>query len=86
MEEKKKGSKLAAFFSTVYLLAALCLLLGVVGRCFPSVEQRLRTMLTGWEDNPLQEAFHTLADGLEAGLPVGETVEASIEVLFPHAD
>ena len=86
MEEKKKRSGIAVFFSTIYLLAAICLLVGIVGHCYPSVEQRLRTAFGGWADNPVQEAFYTLADGLAAVLPVGETVEASIEVLFPHAD
>lgn len=86
MEDKKKGSRAATFFSVLYILAALCLLLGVCGYCYPSFGQRLREAAGGWEDSPVRQAFGTLADGLEAGEPVKEAFSASFEVLTGAAD
>lgn len=82
MNETKKGSGVAAFFSFLYILAALCLLLGVCSFCYPQVGERVRQVIGGWEESAVREAFGTLADGLEAGLPVKETVAASVEVLL----
>ncbi len=86
MEEKKKGSGVATFCSVVYILVALCLLLGVCGYCYPSFGQRLRETAGGWEDSPVRQAFGTLADGLEAGEPVKEAFAASFEVLTGGTD
>lgn len=85
MEKKQKSSGIAVFFSVVYVLAALCLLLGVCGYCYPEIGDGLRQAVAGWEESPVREAFSTLADGLEAGLPMKDTVEASFEVLFGNA-
>lgn len=85
MTDKQKGSGIATFFSILYILMALCLLFGVCGYCYPAVGERIRQVIGGWEESPVREAFGTLADGLEAGLPVKETVEASFEVLIGDA-
>ena len=68
--------------SFCYLCAAVWLLLTVCGFCYSEVETRVKQVFGGWEQGTFQEAFGTLSDGLEAGLPVGETVSASIEVLL----
>ena len=39
-------------------------------------------MIGGWKNGPVQESFRVLTEGLEAGLPMKETVKASVEVLF----
>lgn len=81
MEEKKKGSGLATFFSVLYILAALCLLMGVLGICYPAFGQEVRHAIGGWENSSIRQAFGTLADGLEAGEPVKDVVAESFEVL-----
>lgn len=86
MEEKEKGSRLAAFFSVLYVLAALCLLLGVCGYCYPAFGQGLRQVIGGWEDSSVRQAFGTFADGLQAGEPVKDVFAASFEVLKGEAD
>ena len=86
MEEKKKGSGVATFFAIVYMLVALCLLLGVCGYCYPSFGQRLRETAGGWDDSPVRQAFGNLADGLEAGEPVKEAFAAAFEVLTGETD
>ena len=82
MHETQKGSGIATFFSVLYMLAALCLLFGVCSYCYPQVGERVRQVIGGLEEGAVQEAFGTLADGLEAGLPVKETIAASVEVLL----
>lgn len=85
MEEKQKRSGLATFFSILYVLAAVCMLLGVCSYCYPAVGQELRKAAAGWEDSPVRQAFGTLTEGLEEGKPVKETVAASFEVLTGEA-
>ena len=85
MENKQTESGLKTFLSTIYILVALCLLVVVCIYCYPTVGQEVREIIGGWEDSPVREAFGTLADGLEAGLPVKETVAASFEVLIGDA-
>ena len=68
--------------SFCYLCAAIWLLLNVCGHRYPWLETRAKAVIGGLEQGAFQEAFGTLSDGLEAGLPVGETVAASIEVLI----
>lgn len=85
MDGKQKGSGVATFFSVLYVLAALCLLLGVLGFCYPAFGQELRQVIGGWEDSSIRQAFGTLSDGLEAGEPVKDVVAASFEVLTGEA-
>lgn len=86
MEEKKKSSKVASFLSGLYIVFALCLLLGVCSHCYPAFGQRMRQVLGGWEESPVRQAFGTLTDGLEAGRPIKETFARSFEVLTGEVD
>ena len=80
--ERQKGSGIATFLSILYVAAALALLLGVCGWCYPEFSQRAKEVLRGWENGQVRQAFSTLAEGLEAGEPVKETLSESIEVLL----
>lgn len=80
--EKKRESGFAVFFSGLCVLAALTLLLNVCGRCYPAMYQQIRTVFTGMEDGPVQRAFETLADGLENGEPVRETLAQTAQILL----
>lgn len=86
MEEKQKGSGAATFFSVLYIVAALCLLLGVCSYCYPAVGRELRQVLGGWENSAVRQAFGTLTDRLGNGEPVREAFAASFEVLTGEAD
>lgn len=82
MGEKERGNRILSLLSALYVAGALLLLGSVCENCYPDVGNRLRQVLVGLEDNPVREAFATLADGLEAGLPVVDTVFSSFEVLL----
>ena len=82
MNGRKIGSAVAGVLSFVYLAGSLWLLLAVCGHCCPRLENRVRSVIGGLEDSPVREAFVTFSDGLEAGLPIRDTVEASVEILF----
>lgn len=85
MEQRSKGSVIATFLSLLYVAAALALLLGVCGYCYPELAQKARQVIGGSEDGAVQQAFGTLADGLEAGKPVKETLSETVEVFFREA-
>lgn len=82
MKEQQKGHGVLTFFSVLYILAALCMLLGVCSFCYPEIKTFFQQIFGGMEDSPVREAFGTLADGLEAGMPVKETVVATVEILL----
>ena len=82
MQESKQSSKILTVLSVLYVLSAAILLIVVCGVCYPQLGDTVRQVIGGWQDGAMQEAFGTLADGLGAGLPVKETVAASIEVLI----
>lgn len=85
VEEKKRGSALASFVSGLCVLAALLLLLGVCGYCYPDVHREIGVLFTGMEDGPVRQAFGALAEGLERGEPVRETLAETAQVLFHEA-
>lgn len=70
------------FFSGVYLLAAVVLLLCVCGYCYPQARQ----VFAGLEESPVRQAFGTLAEGLEAGEPVRTTMTDAVQVLIGQKD
>ena len=78
--EKRKGG-FKSFISGVYLVAAVCLLVGVCAHCYPDAGQRLRQAIAGAEDSPVREAFSVLAEGLGESRPVKEVLSESYEVL-----
>ena len=82
MREKQKGNWLANLLSVLYMVAAVCLLFAVCGCCYPRMGDQVRQMIGGWKNGPVQESFRVLTESLEAGLPMKETVKASVEVLF----
>lgn len=82
----EKKPYLATFLSGIYVLAACLLLLGVCRYCYPALGGQVRDALTGLEDSPVREAFGVLAEGLETGMPLKETLGETAEILFAHAD
>lgn len=85
MDERSRGSWLATVLSLFYVAAALVLLLGVCGYCYPELAQEAKTVLAGWEEGAVRQAFGTFSEGLEAGKPVKETLSESFEVLLGEA-
>ncbi len=78
-----KGSgKFAAFLSGLCVLAAVLLLVGVCGYCYPQMGDRLKEVVGGMEDGPVREAFGVLSEGLQDGQPIKETVAKTAEILF----
>ncbi len=74
--------KLANFFSGIYVLLALVLLLRVCSYCYPSVQREIKAVLGGMEGGAVRQAFGVLAEGLESGEPIRETFAQSVQVLF----
>ena len=82
MNDKKKGSWVMGICSIVYLMVAICLLLGVCGYCYPAIGTWSKMIISGAEDSPVREAFHVLSDGLQSGAPIKDTALESLQVLF----
>ncbi len=82
MEHKPAKRYLAAFFSTLYLIAAASLLFTVCGHCYPQLGQKLRQAVAGDAHSAVQEAFSTLTDRLEAGDGFSAALRGSYEVLI----
>lgn len=82
MAKKEQNSKLVSFFSGIYVLMALVLLLWVCNYCYPSVQTEIREVLGGVEDGAVHQAFGALAEGLEEGEPIRETLAQSAQILF----
>lgn len=78
--------KLANFFSGVCVLLALVLLLQVCAHCYPSVHREIRAVLGGMEDGAVRQAFGALADGLESGDPIRDSLTQSAQILFHEKD
>ena len=86
VKRKKIATYFMAVLSTGYLIGSIWLLMSVCGHCFPQTQARIKAAIGGLEGSAVRDAFATLADGLQAGLPVSDTVEASAEVLFGWED
>ncbi|MBP3633078.1 MAG: hypothetical protein J6J43_00705 [Oscillospiraceae bacterium] len=86
MEEPKKSGTFAKIISAICLVLSICLLIGVCGHCYPQIEQTIRQAVAGVSDNPVQEAFGVLADGLGESRPVKEVLSESYGVLIGEAD
>ncbi len=86
MESNKREGGLPVFLSGLALLLSVVCLLAVCHYCYPDVEQKAREVLSGMEDSPARQAFHTMAEGLEAGEPVKQTIAETVQVLFGKAD
>ena len=70
------GRSLADILSAWYLCAAIFLLGAVSMHCFPTMESGLKCMMVGLKDGPVQQAFSMIADGLEAGIPLSESLRS----------
>ena len=81
MAEQRKKNGLKSTLSVIYLLFAICLFLGVCGKFYPQVGDKLKTAITGKEDNPVREAFGVLTEGLGNNEPVKDVLSQSYEVL-----
>ena len=81
MKEPKKAHKIKTALSAVYLLLAVCILLGVCSYCYPQIGQKARQIIAGATDSPAREAFGVLTDGLSESRPVREVLARSYEVL-----
>ncbi len=81
MKHKPAGRFCAAFFSSLYLIAAAALLLAVCGHCYPHLGQWVRQTVGGGDHSPVREAFSTLAEELGAGNSLTDSLTHSYEVL-----
>ena len=85
MEGNKRESSLPVFLSGLALLLSVVCLLAVCHYCYPDAERTIREVLGGMKDGPARQAFHTMAEGLEAGEPVKQTISETVQVLFGKA-
>lgn len=83
MKKREGGSRWAAFFSGFCVLGALALLMKVCSICYPAVQRELQALFMGMEDGAVRQAFGALAEGLEQGAPVKETLAQTVQLLFP---
>lgn len=86
METNKQEGGLPVILSGLALLLSVICLLAVCHYCYPNVEQKAREVLGGMENSPARQAFHTMAEGLEAGEPVKQTLTETVQVLFGKTD
>ena len=81
MKEHEKSAQIKSLISGIYLLLAVCLVLGVCGYCYPQIGQKARQIISGSDNGAVQEAFGVLADGLLEKKPVKEVLSQSYEAL-----
>ena len=77
----KEPCRLASFLSVISVIFSFVALLLVVRYCYPELEENLRNVIGGVDTAPVRQAFHIMADGLEAGLPIKETVREAVQIL-----
>ena len=82
--KKGLGRKLVDVLSVCYLTGAIFLAGVVCFQCFPEFKDRLRHIMIGLENGPVQEAFSTFADSLEAGIPLKDSLKATVEWLVSN--
>lgn len=80
--KKEKSGFGATFFSGLCVLAALVLLVGVCGHCYPTLWQELEDVFAGMENGPVRQAFSTLTEGMENGESVRETLAQTAQVFL----
>lgn len=78
--------KLAGFLSGCCLIAAAILLLHVCSYCYPDIDHYGKKLLFGMEHGAAREAFSVLAESLEEGDSIKESVVRSYEVLIGTED
>lgn len=82
MNKKSSGSTWAAFFSGLCVLGALALLLVVCTKCYPNVHRKVQELFSGVDTGPVRQAFGVLAEGLEEGDPIRQTLRETVDTLF----
>lgn len=82
---KREGGMPVILSGLALLLSVICLLL-VCHYCYPDVEQKAREVLGGMKDNTARQAFHIMAEGLEEGESVKQTISETVQVLFGKED
>lgn len=80
------GITVLNWISGFVLIISIVLLLATCHHCYPELEQDVYTVFAGMEESPVREAFHVLAEGLEAGEPVKETFHQTVQVLIGKKD
>lgn len=86
MNGRRKEGRWLNFFSGLYVLIALVLLLWVCSCCYPAFREKAQEVFVGLEDGTVRRAFGTLAEGLENGEPVKETFAETAQVLLGETD
>ncbi len=86
MDANKREGGLPVFLSGLALLLSVVCLLAVCHYCYPNIEEKAKEVLGGMKDSSARQAFHTMAEGLEAGEPVKQTLSETVQVLFGKAD
>lgn len=78
----KDPCRFVSFLSCISVIFSFVALLLVVRYCCPELEENLRNVIGGVDTAPVRQAFHVMADGLEAGIPVKETVKEAVQVFI----
>lgn len=86
MESNNQENGMSVFLSGLALFLSVICLLSVCHYCYPDMEQKAREILGGVKDNAARQAFHIMAEGLEEGDPVKQTISETAKVLFGKAD
>lgn len=87
MDNEKKGNHgFLSFLSGVLVVCAIGLLIHVCRFCYPEADRQFREVLGGLENGAARQAFYVMAEGLEEGSPIKETMKETVQVLFGKAD
>ena len=78
----KDHCRFVSVLSGISVILSLASLLLVIHYCCPELETDIRRVLGGESAALFRQAFHVVADGLEAGVPVREMTKEAVQVFF----
>ena len=76
----KDPGRFMSFLSGISVILSFLALLLVVRYCCPELEEDIRSVIGGVDTAPVRQAFHVIADGLEAGMPIRDTVKSAVQI------
>ena len=79
---KHSGICIATIISALSLLISVACFFMILEYCYPNLEQDIKSVFMGFENNPVQQAFRVMADGFEEGEPIRSTMRETVTVLF----
>lgn len=83
MKEIGTKSRLAVVLSTICLIISVGMFFITCSLYWPQVGDRIRAVMIGQADSPLNAAFSSLSEGLEQGKPVREVFAQTIGEILP---